>query len=253
MRATVLLLLPCLLIAGSYDADGDGVADAHDVVATDADNDGTFDRPSPAGSRPFFSDTLTLTQVWTSGSVLNNQWDACCGYFDDDSLLDILGHHWNPNMLHVFESDGAGRYNHVWEQTESLPPASYVSVTAGDPDDDGHIELLGGECSTLGKVVILNNTGNDSWGNPHCGISVPNQHIRTVRVADTNRNDTNEVIVVSGDVSGGAVDIFEHAGAPGAQVYRKIYEYTTVSYLFQAEIGDADNDGYPEILLGVGG
>jgi hypothetical protein len=31
------------------------------------------------------------------------------------------------------------------------------------------------------------------------------------------------------------------------------YEYTTVSYLFNGEVGDADNDGYPEILLGIGG
>jgi hypothetical protein len=253
MRLALVLLLPCVVLAGSVDTNGDGLPDYLTAAPADANNDGSFDGTAQPVGSGVFADSLIFSQVWTSGSILNNQWDACCGYFDDDSLLDILGHHWNPNALHVFESDGSGGYNHVWEQTESLPPASYVSVTAGDPDDDGQIELLGGECSTLGKVVIVENIANDSWGNPFCGIRVPNQRIRTVRVADTNGNDTNEVVVVSGDVSGGAVDIFEHTGPPGSQTYTRIYEYTTVSYLFQAEVGDADNDGYPEILLGVGG
>ena len=253
MRLTLIFLLPCLLLAGSFDADGDGVCDSQGTVE-DVNNDGSFDGPGISSSQACPSDSLALGEVWTSGSVLNSQWDACCGYFDDDSLLDILGHHWNPNTLHVFESDGAGGYNHVWEQTESLPPASYVSVTAGDPDDDGHIELLGGECSTLGKVVILENVADDSWGQPYCGITMPGERIRTVRVADTDGDDTNEVIVVTGDATaGGKVAIFEHTGPPGVHAYTKTYEYATVSYLFQAEIGDADNDGYPEILLGVGG
>jgi hypothetical protein len=32
-----------------------------------------------------------------------------------------------------------------------------------------------------------------------------------------------------------------------------LYEYTTVSYLYNGEVGDADNDGIPEMLLGIGG
>ena len=251
----LLTLLAALALGiAAQDTDADGRAEWTGPILADADNDGTFDQPAPGGSLPFFADTVTLTRVWTSGSILNNQWDAYCGYFDDDSLLDILGHHWNPNMLHVFESDGAGGYNHVWEQTESLPPGSYCTVTAGDPDDDGELELLGGEVSTLGKVVIFENTGDNSWGEPYRGISMRNERIRTVRVGDTNDNDTSEVIIVTGDATaGGKVAIFEHTGPPGVHSYTRIYEYTTVSYLFQAEIGDADNDGYPEILLGVGG
>jgi hypothetical protein len=255
----VLAVCATLVLAGAasavrYDTNGDGIADYEAAVLTDSDNDGSFDRPGRPGTPGAFSDSIPFTQVWTSGSVLNNQWDAYCGCFDGDSLLDILGHHWNPNALHVFESDGTGGYNHVWQQTESLPPGSYCTVTAGDPDDDGRTEILGGEVSTLGKVVIFENVADDSWGQPYCGITMPNERIRTVRVADTNGNDTNEVIVVTGDATaGGKVAIFEHTGPPGAHAYTKIYEYATVSYLFQAEAGDADNDGYPEILLGVGG
>jgi hypothetical protein len=253
--ATLLaLVLPCATLA-QYDADGDGRPDYRPSVAPrDSDNDACFDGGPAGSSAPALSDSLSFAQAWTSGATLNNQWDACCGYFDDDSLLDILGHHWSPNVLHVFESDGAGGYDHTWQQSESLPPGSYCTVTAGDPDDDGETELLGGEVSTLGKVVIFENVADDSWGRPYCGITMRNERIRTVRVADTNGNDTNEVVVVTGDATeGGKVAIFEHTGAPGVHAYTKIYEYSTVSYLFQAEVGDADNDGYPEILLGVGG
>jgi hypothetical protein len=234
-----------------FDADGDGVADLSASAVSDIDNDGAFDPGIPAcgGSQ----DSVEFAPAWNSGSVLNNQWDAACGYFDDDSLLDILGHHWNPNELHVFESDGAGGYTQRWQQTEAQPPASYVSVTAGDPDDDDEIELLGGDASTLCRVVVFENLGNDTWGQPYSFNAASNERIRTVRVADTDQDDTSEIIVITGNTDGGGVYIFEHTGAAGVHEYTLRYHYSTVSYLFQAEVGDADNDGYPEILLGVGG
>ncbi len=256
MRIIVLLCLFGLAITATgqaFDTDGDGVADWNATVLKDEDHDGSFDRASHPGTTGQPSDTLLFTKAWDSGTILNNQWDACCGYFDDDSLLDILGHHWNPNMLHVFESDGTGGYNHVWQQAESLPPGSYVSVTAGDPDDDGDIEILGGECSSLGKVVLFENIGNDTWGNPVVPARLRGERIRVVRVADTNGNGKNEIIIIAGNTDGGGVYIFEHTGPPGVHTYTQIYHYSTVSYLFQGGVGDVDNDGFPEVLIGCGG
>jgi hypothetical protein len=255
----VLALLFMLALAvPAFDTDGDGIIDRQGLVLADADNDGSFDdgsfaRPGVPGAGILFSDSLQFAQTWTSGTILNNQWDAYCGYLDDDSLLDLLGHHWNPNVLHVFESDGAGGYNHRWQQTESLPPGSYCTVTSGDPDDDGEVEILGGEVSTLGKVVVFENVADDSWALPAVPIRLRNERIRTVRVADTDGDDTNEIVVICGETGGGGVYIYEHSGPPGVHVYVERYHYTTVSYLFQGEVGDADNDGYPEVLLGVGG
>jgi len=255
VRAFCILLALCVpLFGGPQDISGDGVADWSGVTLHDTDGDGCFDPPGPfppSGPVPR-SDTLLFEKAWDSGTVLNNQWDACCGWFDGDSLLDILGHHWNPNQLHVFESDGAGGYEHVWVQTESLPPGSYGAVTAGDPDDDGAVELLGGDVSTLGKVVLFENSGDDTWADPHV-LFQARDRLRALRVADTNRNDTNEVVAVTGTTGGGHVLIYEHSGAPGEHAYRLLYDYETVSYVFNGAVGDADNDGYPEVLLGVGG
>ncbi|MBM3315867.1 hypothetical protein FJY71_08550, partial [candidate division WOR-3 bacterium] len=115
MAALVLLALLCppypasscglSAPAAGFDVDGDGVADRVGVAMTDADNDGSFDRPGAAILSGAPSDSVHFSLVWTSGSILNNQWDAHCGYLDGDSLLDLLGHHWNPNVLHVFEAD----------------------------------------------------------------------------------------------------------------------------------------------------
>jgi hypothetical protein len=255
MRSIALGCILCLAALGQgFDIDGDGTADWFGAPLKDENSDGRFDRPGELlFPRTDWADSLRFIQVWTSGTILNNQWDADCGYLDDDPLLDILGHHWNPNQLHVFESDGSGGYEHVWVQTESIPPGSYVSVTHGDPDEDGDVEIIGGECSTLGKVILFENTGDDSWGEPHVLFRLRNERIRTVRVDDTNGNDTAEIIVFTGDVDGGKVHIFEHSGAPGEHTYTEIYTYETVSYVFQGSIGDSDNDGRPECLLGIGG
>lgn len=238
--------------AFAYDVDADGIADHVTSALEDRNCDGTFDRPGPALLSSGFSDSIRFTKIWDSDTILNNQWDADCGYFDRDSLLDLLGHHWSPNKLHVFESDGQGGYCHTWEQTESLPPGSYGALAHGDPDEDGEVELIGGDVSTLGKVVLFENVADDSWGEPHVLFTV-RERLRAIRVDDTNGNDTAEIILVCGNTEGGKVLIYEHDGPPGAHSYRLVYEYSTVSYLFNGSVGDADNDGYPEILLGVGG
>jgi hypothetical protein len=251
MRYFLILVLVGFILA-RYDINGDGVTDWNQTIQKDEDNDGSFDNSQPTNSGKILSDSMLFTKVWDSGSFLNNQWGADCGYFDDDSLLDLLGTHFNPNQLHVFESDGQGGYNHIWVQTESMPPGSYGAVAHGDLDDDGQIEILGGDVSTLGKVVLFENIANNTWGEPKV-LFRTNLRLRAIRIADTNRNDTNEIILFCGNTDGGKVQVYEHTGAPGINSYTLRYEYTTVSYLFNGEVGDADNDGYPELLLGIGG
>jgi hypothetical protein len=254
MMQYILLVLGLVFVFSyaGYDTNGDGLADWDQSILKDENNDGSFDRHNINYSKKNLSDSLQFFKVWDSGSYLNNQWGADCGYFDDDSLLDLLGTHYAPNQLHVFESDEQGGYNHLWVQTESMPPGSYGAVTHGDPDDDGQIEILGGDVSTLGKVVLFENIGNDTWAEPHV-LFRTNLRLRAIRIADTNGNDTNEIIVFCGNTDGGKVQIYEHTGAAGVHSYTLRYEYTTVSYLFNGEVGDADNDGYPEMLLGFGG
>lgn len=249
LRTVPVLLLLCALAPGA-DFDGDGVADTP-LVMTDPDSDGCFGIAGPAGGAPR-SDSLEFERAWDSGTWLNNQWGADAGFLDNDTLLDILGMHFSPNQMHVFESDGAGGFDHAWQQAESLPPGSYGALCHGDPDRDGAVEILGGDVSTLGKVVLFENVADDSWAQPRV-LFQTRLRLRALRIADTNGNDTAEIVAFCGTSDGGKVQVWEHAGAPGVHSYRLLYEYTTVSYLFNGEVGDADNDGYPEMLLGIGG
>ncbi|MFO7651207.1 MAG: hypothetical protein R6X13_07725 [bacterium] len=249
LRIALALALLCAL-APCADLDGDGIADTP-LVLTDPENDGCFGIARPAGGASL-SDSIEFRRAWDSGTWLNNQWGADAGFLDGDTLLDILGMHFSPNQLHVFESDGVGGFDHVWAQTESMPPGSYGALCHGDPDRDGAVEILGGDVSTLGKVVLLENVADDSWALPRV-LFQARLRLRAIRIADTNGNDTAEIILFCGSTDGGKVQVWEHDGAPGVHSYRLLYEYTTVSYLFNGEVGDADNDGYPEMLLGIGG
>ena len=118
-RWLLLAAFVTLALGAAYDTDGDGVLDYRAGALRDDDCDGSLDFGLPGQAQPV-SDSLEFGLAWTSGSELNNQWDASCGDFDHDGRLDIQGHHFNPTELHVFESDGAGGYQPVWQQTESL-------------------------------------------------------------------------------------------------------------------------------------
>lgn len=251
MLSRIVLALVLLgVLTAAADLDGDGTADTP-AVLTDPDEDGCFGTAPPAVGTALV-DSIEFQRVWDSGTWLNNQWGADAGFLDGDTVLDILGMHFSPNQLHVFESDGAGGYDHIWVQSESLPPGSYGALCHGDPDEDGAVEILGGDVSTLGKVVLFENVADDSWALPHV-LCQTRLRLRTIRIADTNGNDTAEIILFCGNTDGGKIQIWEHNGPPGVHSYRLIHEYTTVSYLFNGEVGDADNDGYPEMHIGVGG
>jgi hypothetical protein len=82
-----------------------------------------------------------------------------------------------------------------------------------------------------------------------------NQRLCNVLAADTDLDGWLEVIVVAGGSSPpeGLVAIWEHSGTVGENAYTRVYSYTTDSHVFSGALGDSDNDGLPEVLLGFDG
>jgi hypothetical protein len=255
----------------AYDRSGDGVPDLTMPKPPpggayppdwpkDGNHDGLIESGTAAAPRAGAITSLPDLEfelVWDSGTILNTIWTVAAGDANLNDLFDFAGASFAPNVIHLFEAAG-GDYVEIWDSSANTPPGAYRDITFADTDDDDLGEILGGEVSTLGKVMLFEESGG-GFDFVHDTIResdfVDGRSVRSVLVSDTDLDGRQEVIVVTGGSSptSGVVAIWEHSGAIGENTYTRVYEYTTVSYLFQATVGDSDNDSYPEIILGVGG
>jgi hypothetical protein len=275
MTLALMVFCPAVRSEGtvSVDLDADGVPDlavpSHvysgenvpDGWPADRDRDGDLEWSTSghSGGDPGTDlPQIDFERVWDSGSILSTIWTVEAGDADLDGAFDFAGGHFNPNVIHLFESDGHGGYAEIWNSSEQTPPGAYRDIVFADTDMDGLGEILGAEVSTLGKVMLFEQSG-DGFAFVHDDVRETDpsgdQRLQNLLLGDTNKNGLMEIIVVAGGSSptNGLVSIWEHNGVVGENSYNRIHEYTTVSYLFHASLGDSDNDTWPEIILGLGG
>jgi hypothetical protein len=253
------------------DIDGDGSAECRRMVE-DNDRDGIFDYQYPSYTSKFrkkkdmscnesaiIRASFEFEEVWNSEDYLNNVWHMAVYDFDGDGKMGILSMAFTPTkQMYLFENDADNSYALVWVSPDTLaPPGAFVTVTGGDTDHDGYGEIIGGETSTLNQVLLYEATGDDSYAFRDIDVSEPdytgNLSMDRVLVGDTDRDGIGEIIFDTGSATGSKVFIYEQTGPVGQNTYTKVYEYETVSYLVDLAIGDSDNDGNEEIVLGVGG
>jgi len=252
------------------DLDGDGRADLQ-LAASDENDDGTFDDvfdasfdgifdgfSAPPGTNAVPASPLEFELSWDSGSALNNVWHMAVYDFDGDGSKNILSMVFSPSkQLYLYENTADDTFELSWVSPAPGPPGAFVTVTGGDSDSDGYSEIIGGETSTLNQVLLYEAAGVDTFEFRDIDVSEPdftgNLSMDRVLVADTDGDSIMEIIFDTGSVGGGKVFIYEQDGPVGQNTYTKVYEYDTVSYLFDLAVGDSDNDGNQEIILGVGG
>lgn len=197
--------------------------------------------------------------IWDSGATLTDVFTVEAGDADRDSIFDFAGGGSSPNVIYLFEADGMGSYAEVWSSVAVEAPGPYVDFAFADTDGDELGEILGAETSTQGKVMLFEQSTDGGFDFVHDLIgesdSSGNQHLRNVLVGDTDLDGNREVIVVAGGGTppAGLVSIWEHSGAVGENTYTRVYAYTTNSHIFSGALGDSDNDGLPEVLLGFDG
>ncbi len=210
---------------------------------------------SPAASDN--SPVLQFTSMWQSpAGSFTNCWDGLIGYFDSDTLLDIAGFTFSPAKFYIYEQSSSNP-NNFTQVAEFIKAegGSYGPITLGDTDGDGKLELITADVLGIARVYIYECDGDNTYTSQptfsHPSNSEGGQGIFT---GDMNHNGKKEIIVLRGTSGGGEVNIWEHSGAVGTNSYTKIYTYTTVSYIFgKGGFGDSDNDGWDEVLLGLGG
>lgn len=206
--------------------------------------------------------TLSFSLFWTSPSgAFSNCNDGWAGYLDNDSLLDIVGYTFNPNVLYI------------WEQVPTKPDSfalvfSYTKqefggfgpIAVGDLDGDGKMDIALSDYSTLSRIYIISNTGNNTYISRETQTTLThpadNTTAQSLVIVDMNKNGQKEIIINRGSSSptAGEIRIWEHTGGPSSFAFSNLYNYNTVSYLFgKSGIGDSDGDGYDEVFLTYGG
>lgn len=210
--------------------------------------------------RPDTANVRFYEIFYTGSGNLTKTYDAAVGDFDQDGAKDFVANTWDPyKAMVVYENNGNNSFQEVFRTPmNEAPPGIYSSLDTADTDGDGHHELIAGEVSTLGQVFLYEHEGDNLYVKREIGISEPDflngYQIKKVMVADSDGDGKKEIIFIQNPSSfGGKLFIYEHNGAKGQNVYQKVYQYNVSSYLVNFTVGDSDNDGLQEIILGQGG
>jgi len=266
---TVFILIIVFINTGYsqiYDINKDGIFDNYDFYSSSYDYEGNgimgtihmfFHKDNPSTSHCFPS--LYFSEFWNSTSgMFSNCWDGQIGHFDGDTLIDIAGYTFSPNKFYIYEQSPykPDSFALVFEYTKT-DAGGFGPITFGDTDNDEKIEIILADLSTMTRIFIFENEGNNNYINLGTQTTLTHtnngQNGRSIYITDLNKNGKKEIILSRGSTDGGMVRLWEHTGTPGTNTYSNIYTYTTVTYLFgQGGLGDSDNDGFDEIFLSYG-
>lgn len=203
---------------------------------------------------------LNFYQYWiSSAGAFSNCWDGVVGFFDSDTLLDIAGYTFNPNKFYIWEQVLAkpDSFALVYEYTKT-DAGGFGPIAFGDTDGDGLTEIILADLSTMTRIFVFENTGNNTYESKNTQSTMTHTNDgetgRYLYIADLNKNGKKEIICGRGSTSGGMIRIWEQSGVQGQHTYTNIYSYTTPTYIFsQGGCGDSDNNGYDEIFITYGG
>lgn len=187
---------------------------------------------------------------------------------------DGIGQHWNPYIVapglwRAIDSKG----NIEWyRNTQSDEARGSVAIT--DLNGDGNLEIVGG--TTSGHTIeVMNRFGNFVWTFPSPPMAGAFEWPTAPAVADLNTSvsgleviavhrPTGTVVVLDGDNSDGIDDGIHFTGIPSGYGYPYtftgnegtdwdvLWNYTMGGYdnHGSAAIGDVDNDGALEVVVG---
>ena len=266
---TILIILLAVSFSFSQDYNNDGKPDEPSLKFNpDLNGDGIPDAELPQYSHKNINtnsesvNSMNFSLYWSSSSgAFTNCWDGAVGYFDGDTLLDAAGYTFNPNKFYIWEQvpSNPDSFAVVAEFTKA-ESGGYGPIVFGDTDGDGKIELITADFSTLTRIYIYENDGDNTYVDKATQSVLTHTNdgetAQALFIGDMNKNAKKEIICMRGSSSptSGMVRIWEQTGVVGSNTYSNIYNYTTVTYLFgKGGFGDSNNNGWDEVLLTFGG
>jgi hypothetical protein len=221
---------------------------------------------------------ITFHKVFDSESFVtdNNNgepfWDAIVDDLDEDGKQEIIfctcPSYAECPTVHVWENTGNDQYAEVFAAPIPNPYVGAVALklATGDIDGDGHKELLVADAS--GYVHILKNVGDNAYQvqaqeEAQINLYSFNHRIWGMFVADMNLDGKPEIVLVMEETQSPAplgqsdLYVFEHSGPAGQSGYQLTFSQffqpnpVHLTSLWWSAVGDSDNDGIPDVVLGT--
>ncbi|QTE22995.1 FG-GAP-like repeat-containing protein [Polaribacter cellanae] len=247
-------------ISKTYTNDGNGNytekqsligIDQSSVAFGDIDNDGDVDilltgRSSSGEITKTYTNDGNGNFTEKQSLIAIHQGSVAFGDIDNDGDLDILlssGHPSSRKITKTYTNDGNGNFT----EKQSLIGVSYGSVTFGDMDNDGDLDILLTGHTGTGSGIISKTYINDGNGNFTEKQSLTGVYHSSVAFGDIE-NDGDLDILITGYTDTGSKVISKTYTNDGNGNFTEKQSLTGV---FQSSVafGDMDNDGDLDILL----
>jgi hypothetical protein len=155
-------------------------------------------------------------------------------------------------------SAGAGDdYVKAWDSGSAISNPVY-DVEVGDTDEDGKPEIIAAESHDIlphnAKIHVFENTGDNEYQEVwNSGINLDGMEITSIFLGDADNDGRQEILIGAGsNWSTCKLRIYENAGN---NYYQEVWNSANITGDSVAEgvVGDTDEDGKMEIIVGSGG
>lgn len=254
--------LPASWVSATLGAD----TRAQDIATGDIDRDGDLDviasgdfglalwqNPWDQGSGAPFG-TWTVSQVLTTAQIVNA---VAVADLDHDGWLDVAaarGYDASAGWLCTWQNPHT--FTGPWSSNVLTSAVGIRSVTAGDLDRDGWVDLVTGSglYAAAQEVRAWRNdhspfTGDwdsqqvvDIWG------SFGGDDVNSVGLADVDSDGRLDIVVGYEELTGGKLGAWRNPGTPFSASWTTAVTMTTGSRVWRVATGDLDHDGDPDVV-----
>jgi hypothetical protein len=183
------------------------------IAIADLDGDGDLDIISGtlSGSlRVWENDGTPFTDAWSSNSLGSYGSSVAVGDLDGDGDLDLITDRANGNNVYAWENDGTP-FIGAWSRSD-VGTGNYVrTVVVGDMDNDGDLDILGGDFDRRVRVWVNDGSPfDDVWS--LINVGTVSGYVYAIDVGDLDGD--GDLDIVSGDQNDD-VYVWENFGING--------------------------------------